>query len=373
MNIGYAISDSCRKKLQDTIPEVAETADSPKEQNPLAVQTKKSLKEHNILFKGSRRTAIPRHLFFAFSQLFKNYQAEINALYAQKNPEHILHLRYTLQYDNARNLYTCPLKDGSTDSYTKHNAKLSISLYHDYLRNTDCLRLTLSHSGKNAHSFKETSQTYTIPANEALRDFYQRCQQYKTRQAARRDKRRHNYLQPTYLSFVAFDLERTGTAKGEPRSENKIIEIGAVKVINGKITEHFEQLVNPHKPLLYHVTRLTGIKKDMLKGQPSSPQAVQDFLDFVGDHVLIGHSLDDNDLPPIRQVAKRLKIPFRNKHYDTFRLAQSLAEKHSFAYTNLEYLAEKFNVQSPNAHRAMDDAEATAKVYLKLRELYYTP
>ena len=81
--------------------------------------------------------------------------------------------------------------------------------------------------------------------------------------------------------------------------------------------------------------------------------------------------MDDNDLPPIRQLTRQRGIPFRNRHYDTLRLAEILSEDAGFEHLNLEYLSQKLGIEPERVHRATDDAKTTALVYLKLRQLYY--
>ena len=369
MNISDILGDSLKKQLKDSLSTNAET---PPEIDPLEKQTKKSLKENTVLFRGSKRKALPRKLLAALGPLYKKYQKAIAALAGEDGFAVPIDFNYQLIQSKLPNVYICRMEDGSVRHYDKHNTTLRLNLYHDYKKEQDYFRLALNYSNNRRQLEPYTNnspQTFTIAANEELRSFYQQWKAYKAQRTARSKK--FDYLEPVYDSFVAFDLERTGRLKGEPPEADKIIEIGAVRVVKGKITDTFDQLVDPQKEMLYRVIKITGIKPGMLRGKPTADKAVRDFLDFIGNDVLIGHSLDDNDLPPIRREAINLNLRFCNKHYDTFRLSLLLQEKHGFEHTNLEYLAEKLSITPQSFHRANDDAATTAMVYLKLRELYY--
>ena len=371
MNIRDILSDASRQKLQLSVPEDT-TAAEPVEENPLVTKTKASIKQHTVVFRSSRRKALPQKLLIAFHHIHEQYQNEIEALCAQTDFAVPVHLNYTVTpKKDPRKGYDCILENGLRQTFDKHNANLQISVYHDYIKDIDLFRISLSrHNSKTAEPHvRQYPQTYALPVNHALQDFFAYWKNARAAQAKRRTKQ--DYLEPVYTSFVAFDLERTGRLKGEAFDQDKIIEIGAVKVVKGEIVATFDQLVDPQKEMLYRVIKITGIKPGMLRGKPTSDKAVRDFLDFAGDSVLIGHSLDDNDLPPIRHVAKKLQLPFLNKHYDTFRLAQLLQEQHGFEHTNLEYLSDKLQVKPQGFHRADADAATTAMVYLKLRALYY--
>lgn len=369
MNISDILGDSLKKQLKDSL---TASADPPQEIDPLEKRTKKSLKENTVLFRGSKRKALPRRLLQVIGPLYANYKEAIASLAEEDGFAVPIDFNYQLVQGKQPNIYIGRMADGSIRYYDKHNATLRLNLYHDYKKEQDYFRLALNYSNNRRQLepyANNAPQTFTIPANDELRRFYQQWKTYKAQRTARSKKL--DYLEPIYDSFVAFDLERTGRLKGEPPEADKIIEIGAVRVVKGKITDTFDQLVDPQKEMLYRVIKITGIKPGMLRGKPTADKAVRDFLDFVGNDILIGHSLDDNDLPPIRREAKNLNLHFCNKHYDTFRLSLLLQEKHGLEHTNLEYLAEKLSITPQSFHRANDDAATTAMVYLKLRELYY--
>ena len=175
--------------------------------------------------------------------------------------------------------------------------------------------------------------------------------------------------EPVFDSFVAFDLETTGTygaANGDGPAE--ITEIGAVKVVNGEITQRFSQLVDPGRKILPRIARLTHITDEMVAGQPKIDAVIRQFADFVGDSVLVGHNIKASDLYYIDRAARQAGIRMENPFFDTYRYARSRKEAMGWENVKLEYLSQQFGVQQPDAHRAWCDAQANAEVYLKLKE-----
>ena len=88
-------------------------------------------------------------------------------------------------------------------------------------------------------------------------------------------------------SYVAVDLETTGLSP----KENKIIEIGAIKVIDGEVAGSFETFVNPRVAISSRITELTGITDEMVQGAPYEKEAVESFIEFCGDNLLLGHNV----------------------------------------------------------------------------------
>ena len=360
MLIGNIISGPLAEQLE-TVKE--------EKKNPLREKTIESIKASSVLFQGSRKKSVPQKFFTAFQQLYEAYQPAICQLQEMEGFALPIDLAYRIHKSKKHHGYFHTFPDGRFIYYHRRNSKLRISLYHDYGKDMDLFRITLALKERPAVDTPVKYETYTIPANDDLRAFFRQCEQRRQQQLASREHR--EYLAPVHSSFVAFDLERTSRMKDEPPEADKIIEIGAVRVTEGKITDSFEQLVNPHRSIMSRAAKITGIKNSMLKGQPDIEEALDRFLRFIDDSVLIGHSIDDNDLPPIRQLTKKFGIPFRNRHYDTLRLAEILTPSCGFEHLNLEYLSQKLGVEPERVHRAKDDAETTALVYLKLRELYY--
>ncbi len=161
-------------------------------------------------------------------------------------------------------------------------------------------------------------------------------------------------------SFVCIDVETTGL---NPKTD-KIIEIGAVKVVNGVETDTFSTFVNPGRMLEERITELTGIRDEDLEGAPYIQQVLPELLAFLEGQVLLGHRVIF-DFSFVKKAALDAKIPFQATGIDTLQIARKYlpeAEK-----KNLEYLCEYFQIPH-KAHRALDDARATVKLYQILCE-----
>jgi DNA polymerase III epsilon subunit family exonuclease len=173
-----------------------------------------------------------------------------------------------------------------------------------------------------------------------------------------------------FNSFVAFDIEHTGTfgaAHGDAEAE--IIEIGAVKVVNGIVVDKFDELCNPGRKIVPRIARLTHITDDMVANQPSVEEIIKQFKAFVGDSILIGHNIKSCDIPHITRAAKRAGVQFNNAYLDTKILAKKYQSKYGWQNIKLTTLSEYFDITQTDAHRAWCDAEANAYVYLRLKEL----
>ena len=182
-------------------------------------------------------------------------------------------------------------------------------------------------------------------------------------------KEMEELIDPNFDSFVAFDIEHTGTYginNGDVEAE--ITEIGAVKVVNGQVVEKFDMLANPGRKIVPRIARLTHITDDMVANEPPVDEVIKKFKEFVGDSVLVGHNIKSCDIPHIIRAAKRAGVSFGNAYLDTKKLAKSLKDKKGWEKITLPYLSEYYRVQQTEAHRAWCDAEANAYVYLKLKE-----
>lgn len=174
---------------------------------------------------------------------------------------------------------------------------------------------------------------------------------------------------PDFDSFVAFDIETTGTfgaASGDAPPE--ITEIGAVKVVNGEIVDRFSQLANPGRKVVPRIARLTHITDEMLQNEPPIREVIAAFKAFVGDSVLVGHNIKNCDIPYITRAAKRAGIAFENSFFDTYRYAKTMKDVQGWDNVKLEYLSAQFGVEQPDAHRAWCDAEANVGVFFRLKE-----
>ena len=159
-------------------------------------------------------------------------------------------------------------------------------------------------------------------------------------------------------SFVVFDLETTGFS---PR-QNRIIEIGAVKVEHGKITGRFSEFVNPGVPIPARITELTGIKESMVEGAAPIEEVLPAFLEFAEDCVLVAHNASF-DISFIKENCARLNTGYGFTHLDTLQLSRMLFPeqgKHT-----LDAIAKFLGISLLHHHRAVDDAECTAEIFIK--------
>lgn len=168
-------------------------------------------------------------------------------------------------------------------------------------------------------------------------------------------------------SFVAFDIEHSGTfGIDNGDAEAEIIEIGAVKVINGLIVDKFDMLANPGRKIVPMVARLTHITDEMVADEPCVSDVIKAFKEFTGDMVLVGHNVVGCDIPHISRAAKRAGVAFENSFFDTNKYAKKFKETNGWTNTKLGYLSDVYGIELNDAHRAWCDAEATAQLYLKL-------
>ncbi|MDY6065058.1 MAG: PolC-type DNA polymerase III [Finegoldia sp.] len=161
--------------------------------------------------------------------------------------------------------------------------------------------------------------------------------------------------------LVVFDLETTGLNN----SYDKITEIGAVKISKGKITEEYNQLVNPEMEISEEITKLTGITNDMVKDKPLISQALSDFLAFAKDATLVAHNADF-DMGFIKKFMIENGYEPIQTYMDTLPLARALEP--DLKNHKLATLTKHYNIILVNHHRASDDARATGEVLLKLIE-----
>ena len=160
-------------------------------------------------------------------------------------------------------------------------------------------------------------------------------------------------------TFVVFDIETTGFSP----EECNITEIGAVKIEKGEITGRFSTFVNPAQPIPYRIQKKTGITDDMVKDAPFVNDALTSFRQFAGDAVLVAHNAGF-DMSFVAAKEKAVGIEREYSYVDTLGMSRLLVpELSKFA---LDSLTKFFKVPLENHHRACDDAEATAHIFLKL-------
>ena len=149
--------------------------------------------------------------------------------------------------------------------------------------------------------------------------------------------------------FVAFDLETTGLNSREDR----IIEIGAVKIKNGEETGRFQTFVDPKVRLRPEIVELTGITDQMLKGAPAIDEVLPKFLEFVGDRVLVAHNADF-DTGFMQTACANAGAAYKYTSIDTLVLSQALMT--GLKQHKLNLVADALSLPEFNHHRAADDA-----------------
>ncbi|HEX2944577.1 MAG TPA: PolC-type DNA polymerase III [Clostridia bacterium] len=162
--------------------------------------------------------------------------------------------------------------------------------------------------------------------------------------------------------FVVFDIETTGLYA----EKDRITEIGAVKISEGKIRDRFSTFVDPGMPIPEFITRLTGINDGMVAGAPSQEQAFDSFMEFVGDLPVVAHNASF-DTGFMKHIARTCGKSFNNIIIDTLQLSRNLFPK--LAKHKLDVVAKHLGVKLENHHRAVDDAAATAEIFIKCLEL----
>ena len=157
---------------------------------------------------------------------------------------------------------------------------------------------------------------------------------------------------------MVFDIETTGLS---PKF-CKIIEIGAVKIENGEITDTFSHFVNPEIPIPYNITKLTSITDDMVMEAETIETLLPKFLEFVGDSVLVAHNARF-DVSFIRKFAHDLGRTVENSVVDTMTLGHVLCPE--LGKFTLDRICKHLGIKLENHHRAVDDAAATAEIFLR--------
>ncbi len=164
-------------------------------------------------------------------------------------------------------------------------------------------------------------------------------------------------------SYVCIDLETTGL---NPKTD-KIIEIGAVKVIDGKVTDALSTYVNPGRKLEERIVELTGIVQHQVDEAPEIAQVMPHLIEFLEDLPLLGHRILF-DYSFLKKAAVNQKLTFEKQGIDTLRIARCFLPE--LEKRSLEFLCKHYGI-THQAHRALADAEATSVLYQKLAELFY--
>lgn len=159
-------------------------------------------------------------------------------------------------------------------------------------------------------------------------------------------------------NYTSIDLETTGFSP----SDDRIVEIGAIRVRNGRPVKRYSQLINPQRPLPEEITRLNGLTDADLRNQPTVDQVLPDFIRFIGNDTLIGHNINEFDAAFLLANTTRLGMRhIGNKTIDTLPLDRALypeEPKH-----RLVDIIRRFGIAQTESHRAADDALQTAQCY----------
>ncbi len=164
-------------------------------------------------------------------------------------------------------------------------------------------------------------------------------------------------------TYIALDTETTGL---NPK-QDRIMEIGAIRVVDGMETAHFQTLVNPHRKLEEQVSRLTGITDQMLEYAPEMDRALEDFLDFAGEQPVVGHHILF-DFSFLKRAAVNRQREFERMGVDTLGLCRHFMPRGQ--RKSLEAACAFYGIRREGSHRALGDARDAHQLFQRLLELY---
>ncbi len=164
-------------------------------------------------------------------------------------------------------------------------------------------------------------------------------------------------------NYIAFDLETTGFSV----ETDQIIEIGALKVKDGKVVDRFMEFIKPDKPISSTITSITGITNEMVADARKTEMVIRDFTEFCEDDVLVGHNIMF-DYKFCKLYAQKYGYAFEKKGIDTLKIARKVHK--DFDSKSLGVLCEHYDIKNQSAHRAYHDALATAKLYQCMAHYY---
>ena len=173
---------------------------------------------------------------------------------------------------------------------------------------------------------------------------------------------RHSDGQALDATYVVFDLETTGFSP----DKNRIIEIGAVKVEQGVITDKFSTFVNPEEPIPFRIEELTSIKDEMVIDAPKIEEILPEFMKFCEGAVMVAHNAEF-DMSFIKKNCERQGLPCGFTVVDTVALARVLLP--NLNRFKLDTVAKALGVSLDNHHRAVDDAGCTAEIFVKFIQM----
>ena len=163
-------------------------------------------------------------------------------------------------------------------------------------------------------------------------------------------------------SFVCLDIETTGLSP----VYDDIIEISALRVEDGKITDSFSEIINIRRPLPPFISSLTGITDAMIAGGSEAEDVLARFLDFTGDSVIMGHNVNFDINFLYDNCMARLGAVFSNPYVDTLTIARKLLPQ--LPHHRLDDLMRYYGIRARDTHRALHDCELTVACYYNMKE-----
>lgn len=164
--------------------------------------------------------------------------------------------------------------------------------------------------------------------------------------------------------YVVLDIETTGLS---PHKGGRIIEIGAVRIVNGEIQDKYQTFVDPEQKIYPKTTELTGITQEMVNGQPTIGQVLGDFAQWIGDAVVVCHNAKFDWSLFLKNAFKSIGLEPKNTVICTYELFRKADPGRGKGGYTLMTLCTMFKVTNKSHHRAIDDAIATAEVFLGIQ------
>ncbi len=161
--------------------------------------------------------------------------------------------------------------------------------------------------------------------------------------------------------YTVVDIETTGMSP----AYNKILEISAIKIRNGKPIDKFSRLINPHENIPYFIRNLTGITNEMvIRDGEELEEVLSSFKDFLQDDIIVGHNVNFDVNFLYDNFANTLNFPLTNDFVDTLKIARKHLK--SIEHHKLDDLTDYYGVRARDKHRALNDCDLTNRVYIKM-------
>ena len=173
-------------------------------------------------------------------------------------------------------------------------------------------------------------------------------------------------------SFVVFDRESTHYQPND--HYGKMIELSAVKIVDDRIVDTFDRLINPEMKISAKITELTGIDNEMVADASTYQKVVLDFINFCQGSVLVAHNAM-SDIRYVNFFSSKMGIPFDFPYIDTINLCRWIdlkgISKVASTKLSLDEMARKYDVENNEHHRALNDAMVTAKLFIKIKSILH--